>query len=372
MGKPRLNIGILTSSRADYGIYQPLLHALSKDPIFKMDIIAFGSHLKKAFGYTVNQIKADGFEVKYQIDNLIQGDSALDISKSYGNTINLFAEFWNKSHTNFDFVVCLGDRFEMAAAVNAGIPFNVPFAHLHAGETSEGAIDNIYRDQISLASKIHFIALAEFKDRVEKLIHKKATTTLTGAISLENIKSLPLLNLLEFKSRWNIDLSIPSILITVHPETIDYERNHKYSIELEKVITHLSGAHQLVITMPNADTMGSVYRKVYQKLDKKSKNICLVENLGSQSYYSAMKMCKIILGNSSSGIIEAASFKKYVINVGDRQKNRTCSDNVIHSSFKFEDIIKKTMKYIDKEYDGSNIYSKSNGVSAIIKTLKEF
>ena len=124
--------------------------------------------------------------------------------------------------------------------------------------------------------------------------------------------------------------------------------------------------------MPNADTMGSVYRKVYQKLDKKSKNICLVENFGSQSYYSAMKMCKIILGNSSSGIIEAASFKKYVINVGDRQKNRTCSDNVIQSSFKFEDIIKKTMKYIDKEYDGSNIYSKSNGVSAIIKTLKEF
>ena len=372
MGKPRLNIGILTSSRADYGIYLPLLQVLKKDIFFNLNIIAFGTHLKKKFGYTINEIKADGFKVPFEIDNLMKGDTAIDITKSYGNTVNLFAELWDESQDEFDLVICLGDRFEMAAAVNSGIPFNIQFAHLHAGETSEGAIDNIYRDQITLASKIHFISLPEFKTRVEDITHKKGTTTTTGAIGLENIKSLPLLNLLEFKSRWNIDLSIPSILITVHPETIDYERNHKYSIELEKVITHLSGAHQLVITMPNADTMGSVYRKVYQKLDKKSKNICLVENFGSQSYYSAMKMCKIILGNSSSGIIEAASFKKYVINVGDRQKNRTCSDNVIQSSFKFEDIIKKTMKYIDKEYDGSNIYSKSNGVSAIIKTLKEF
>jgi len=370
--KHRLNIGVLTSSRADYGIYLPLLKVLKKESFCKLEIIAFGTHLKDKFGRTVDHIISDGFDVKYSIDNLISGDKALDIARSYANTVDLFGDLWNEHRNRFDIVICLGDRFEMAAAVNAGIPFNINFAHLHAGETSEGAIDHIYRDQITLASKIHFISLPEFKTRVEEITQKKGTTTTTGAIGLENIKSFSLLNSKEFYSKWNIDLNIPSILITVHPETIDYERNHDYSIELEKLATHLSIEYQLVITMPNADTMGTLFRNVLHKTREKRKNIFLVENFGSQSYFSAMNMCKIVVGNSSSGIIEAASFNKYVINIGNRQKNRLCSKNVIHVPFKHEDIISATKQYIELEYDGENIYSFPEGIASIVEKLKNF
>ncbi len=372
MEKHRLNIGVLTSSRADYGIYLPLLKVLKKESFCKLEIIAFGTHLKDKFGRTVDHIISDGFDVKYSIDNLISGDKALDIARSYANTVDLFGDLWNEHRNRFDIVICLGDRFEMAAAVNAGIPFNINFAHLHAGETSEGAIDHIYRDQITLASKIHFISLPEFKTRVEEITQKKGTTTTTGAIGLENIKSFSLLNSKEFYSKWNIDLNIPSILITVHPETIDYERNHDYSIELEKLATHLSIEYQLVITMPNADTMGTLFRNVLHKTREKRKNIFLVENFGSQSYFSAMNMCKIVVGNSSSGIIEAASFNKYVINIGNRQKNRLCSKNVIHVPFKHEDIISATKQYIELEYDGENIYSFPEGIASIVEKLKNF
>ena len=189
-----MNIGVLTSSRADYGIYLPLLKAIKSDSFFNLKIIVFGTHLKDSFGYTLNQILHDGFEVNYTIDNLLKGDNPVDISLSYANTVKLFGEFWGKHDHEFDTVLCLGDRFEMAAAVNSGIPFNIGFGHLHAGETSEGAIDNIYRDQITMASKYHFVALNKFVSRVAQIVKRKDLITVTGAIGLENLKSIQLLD----------------------------------------------------------------------------------------------------------------------------------------------------------------------------------
>lgn len=365
-----MNIGVLTSSRADYGIYLPLLKEIKSDSFFNLKIIVFGTHLKYSYGYTVNQILNDGFDIKYKVDNLLNGDSPLDISLSYAKTVKLFGELWSEHQKEFDIVLCLGDRFEMAAAVNAGIPFNVVFGHIHAGETSEGAIDNVYRNQITSASSYHFISSPQFKLRVEGIVNKKGTTTHTGAIGLENIKTLPLLNKNEFKSKWNIDFSLPSILVTVHPETVNYNENYQHVAELEKVLMTLSARYQLVITMTNADTLGNLYRKMYEKMNLSTKNICLIENFGSQSYFSAMKMSRILIGNSSSGIIEAASFNKYVVNIGNRQKNRLCSKNVIHVPFNHKDIIIATKKYIELEYNGENIYSFPEGIASIIDKLK--
>lgn len=370
MEKHQVKIGVLTSSRADYGIYLPLLKAIKKESFCKLEIIAFGTHLKNKFGRTVDQIISDGFNVKYCIDNLIHGDQALDIVKSYANTVDLFGDFWCEHGSTFDVIICLGDRFEMAAAVNAGIPFNMNFAHLHAGETSEGAIDNIYRTQITSACNSHFISLPQFQSRVEKIVGKKGTTTLTGAISLENLKTISLLNHEEFMKQWGIDLTIPSILLTVHPETIDYNKNHHYVKELEKTLMELSSRYQIVITMTNADTLGNLYRNMYHKVSHLRSNICIVENLGSQSYFSAMEMTQLLIGNSSSGIIEAASFQKYAINIGDRQKNRLCSKNVVNVPFNHKDIIKATDQYIDLKFNGENIYSYPEGISLILEKLK--
>src|SRR5690606_5753673 len=145
-----MRVAVLTSSRADFGIYLPLLNRLKEDPFFQLEIIAFGTHLSKFHGYTLDQIKESGFTTIHEISSLLTNDDEVSIATSFGLTVLKFADFWDKH--SYDWVLCLGDRFEMAAAVQAGIPFGVRFAHLHGGETTLGAIDNIYRHQTSLAS----------------------------------------------------------------------------------------------------------------------------------------------------------------------------------------------------------------------------
>jgi GDP/UDP-N,N'-diacetylbacillosamine 2-epimerase (hydrolysing) len=369
MGRPRIKIGVLTSSRADYGIYLPLLKKLEDDKEIEMSLIVFGTHLKKHFGFTVRQIEMDGFRIDERIDCLRYGDKPEEIALNYAHTGTLFAKYWAKS--SFDIVLCLGDRFEMAAAVNAGVPFGISFAHLHAGETSEGAIDNIYRDQISLASELHFVSINVLQNRIENLTGKTKSTFYSGAISLENLKSIPLLSIEEFKIKWNIDFSSPTILMTVHPETVDVQSNIEYVHQLKSAIIELSETTHILVTMPNADTLGSLYREMFKGLrDKYPERINIIENLGTQSYFSAMKHCALLLGNTSSGIIEAATFKKHVLNIGDRQKGRIAGDNVVHVPFNHEVILKETKKYFGRTYNGINIYECKNGTRHIIQGLK--
>ena len=367
MGRPRINIGVLTSSRADYGIYLPLLKKMRDDKAIEFSLIVFGTHLKKDFGYTVQQIEMDGFSIDKRLDCLKYGDTPEDIAQNYAYTGSMFSKYWGK--TSFDMVLCLGDRFEMAAAVNAGIPHGISFAHIHSGESSQGAIDNIYRDQISLASELHFVSINTLQGRIEKLTGKMKTAFYCGAIGLENIQSMPLLSIEEFKAKWNIDLSIPTILMTVHPETIQPERNKNNIKELEKVLRELLDETQVLATMPNADTLGSLYRKMFDDM-KGIDNLKIVENLGTQSYFSSMEYCALLVGNTSSGIIEAASFKKYALNLGDRQKGRISGKNVVHVPFKHQIILEETKKHIGRTYSGENIYECKNGTQQIIRRIK--
>ena len=159
-----MKVGILTSSRADFGIYLPLLNYIKEIPLFDIEIIAFGTHLSKSHGYTIEMIEEIGFSKIYKISSLISNDDEESISTSYGLTIIKFGNFWAKN--KFDIVFCLGDRFEMSAAVQAGIPFGIKYAHFHGGEITLGAIDNIYRHQITLASLLHFTATKFFSRKV--------------------------------------------------------------------------------------------------------------------------------------------------------------------------------------------------------------
>jgi len=364
-----MKISVLTSSRADYGIYLPLLKKIQGDTDIDLSIIAFGTHLKTKFGSTIKQIEKDGFPVDHRIDNLKFGDSPKDIALNYAFTAQLFAELWG--NVEYDIVLCLGDRFEMAAAVTAGIPFGINFAHIHAGETSKGAIDNIYRDQISLASSLHFVAIKAFKTRIKDLVNKTNTVFYCGAIGLENIHNVDLLTYESFLNKWQINLYKPTILVTVHPETIDHKSNLKHTEALYSSLNKILERNQVLVTMPNADTFGSVYREMFKRLKKSNpESLFLIENLGTQSYFTAMKFCKLLIGNTSSGIIEAASFGKFVINLGNRQEGRTCGENVIHTPFEYNSIISVAFKYENATYSGTNIYEMDNGSALIIETLK--
>jgi len=364
-------IAILTSSRADYGIYLPLLQELKIESTFDLKIIVFGTHLSPFHGYTINQIIGDGFDVSYQIDTMLVGDSPNAIASAIALTLLKFSEFWKNHQSDFDLVFCLGDRYEMFGAVTAGIPFIIPMAHLHGGESTLGAIDNIFRHSITLASKYHFVSCEEHAKRIEELTGHGNNIFNIGALSLDKLTSINLLSIEEFYHKFMIDLNIPTILVTVHPETIESENNFANAEILGETLLELDN-FQVLITMPNADTYGYTIRKRLQKLPEESNHrIHCVENLGFQGYFSAMKYCSFLLGNSSSGIIEAASLGKYCINLGNRQKGRKQNQNCINVPFNRQLIMQSVEKIAqDPDYKGSNIYYKENVAKNICAILK--
>ncbi|MEL0008987.1 MAG: UDP-N-acetylglucosamine 2-epimerase [Flammeovirgaceae bacterium] len=366
-----MKIGILTSSRADYGIYVPLISKLSKDSRFELIIIAFGMHLQKQYGETIKEIERDNFGIIHKVKGMPKYDMPEDISKGYGKLIIEFSSYWKEN--KFDCVLASGDRFEMSAAVQAGIPFEVLFAHLHGGETTLGAIDNIYRHQITLASKMHFVASDVYRDKVIEIVGCSSNVFNVGALSLDGVDELILPDWDDVRSKFGIpDKSF--ILVTLHPETIQVQKNELYSSITFETLSELCQTYQIIITMVNADTMGKYYKDMAFKLKKKfSDSITLVDNFGKENYFSAMKSSKFLLGNSSSGIIEAASFGKYVVNVGNRQEGRAQSKNIINCKFDQNEMIEATHKALELEnFNGDNIYFRENVADTIIKTIKKF
>lgn len=365
-----MRVGILTSSRADYGIYLPLLQKMKSDSFFEMEIIAFGTHLSKSHGYTLNDIEKDGYTCIHAISSLISNDDEQSIASSYGLTVLKFSDFW-ASHT-YNLVFCLGDRFEMSAAVQAGIPFGVKFAHIHGGETTLGAIDNVYRHQITLASKLHFTATTIFKNKVADLIGSSEDVFDVGSLSLNDIKSFIPIDRAVFFEKFNIS-SEEFALVTFHPETMSLHENVQYAQEMKNALETISKKIFVIVTMPNADTQGSVYREAIEQLKKEfPERFLLIENFGKVNYFSAMYYAKNLIGNTSSGILEAASFGKYVVNVGDRQKGRVQSDNVLNCKFKERAMIAAVDKAMSFEkYNGKNVYFKECVADNIIKIIKE-
>ena len=366
-----MRILVLTSSRADFGIYLPLLKKLENDPFFQLEILAFGTHLSKAHGYTIDDIKRQGFKVQHKIETLPNDDSAFEIANSMGLATQKFAAFWEKKKKKIDLVLCLGDRYEMYAAVTAGIPFNLPFAHLHGGETTLGAIDNIFRHSISLASKLHFVATHSNGERLSEILGTQEGIHCVGALSLDNLKDIDILSLKEFEQNFQIDLSKKTILCTVHPETAGAVNNQQNIFELILVIEALKD-YQFLITLPNADTHSMEIRMALIIHFQYNPQVKLVENLGTRGYFSAMQHCAMLLGNTSSGIIEAASFGKYVINLGDRQKGREAGENVFQTPFETGKIIDQVreIEHLPKWSKG-NIYDNGGASNRIIEVLKQ-
>lgn len=366
-----MKIGVLTSSRADYGIYLPLLKKIKEDNSFELEIIAFGTHISKSHGFTLNEIEKNNYSKIHCIASLIANDDEQGIATSYALTALKFADFWQ--HNKFDLVFCLGDRFEMSAAVQAGIPFNVKFAHLHGGETTLGAIDNIYRHQITLASNLHFTAGELFSDRVIELTGNNKNVFTVGSLSLNEIEKFQPINKTEFHEKFNIQ-NKDFALITFHPETVNTEMNQYFASEMRKALSQVASKLFLVITMPNADTMGSVFRTEIEQLKNEfPAQVVCVENFGKENYFSAMYYAKLLIGNTSSGIIEAASFGKYVVNVGDRQKGRMQSDNIINTPFNYQNIIEAVDKVIvNKTFTGENKYYNQYAADLIINHIKQF
>lgn len=364
-----MNVTFLTSSRADFGILRPLIRKMADDNSFDVGIIVFGTHLSGQFGMTVDEIEQENFYIIARVETFAPGDGPDGISRVMGMTYMKFADIW-KDHPT-ELIICLGDRYEMFAAVGAAVPFNIPVAHISGGEVTEGAIDNVYRDALTLMATYHFASTDIYKENIIRIRGNAKNVYNVGALNLDNLKSLPLFSKEEFLEKYKIDLTIPTILITFHPETVSYKKNEIY---ISEIIAALKGAEgfQFVITMPNADTMGQLIREALANFIHMNPRAFGVESFGTRGYISCMKYCAFMLGNTSSGFVEASFFPKIVINLGDRQKGRILGKHIIDCPINKDAILSAINFAAHAEHIAEDqLYGIGNAAENISKILRE-
>ena len=304
-------IGVVTVARSDYGIYLPVLRKIQADPELELHLFVTGMHLSPEFGLTVKTIEEDGFQVQERIEMLLSSDTPECIAKSMGLGTIGFAQAFARSRP--DILMVLGDRFEMHAAVVASLPFKIPVAHIHGGESTEGAIDEGIRHSITKMSHLHFASTEFYARRIIRMGEEPWRVVVSGAPSLDNLHTVDLLTRpqISFEDRFGLHLEAPTLLVTYHPVTLEYENTETHVRELLAALAGLD--FNIVFTYPNADTQGRLIINRIQEFVDMHKQAQVVENLGTQGYFSLMAHSSAMVGNSSSGIIEAASFKLPVV-----------------------------------------------------------
>jgi len=318
-------IGVVTGARADYGIYLPILRAIQTDPELQLHLIVTGSHLDTKFGVTSNIIEEDGFPIGERVEMLAPSDSPQGIVESMGfGTIGFSRAF---DRVRPDILLLQGDRFEIHAAAVAALPFNIPVAHMHGGELTEGAIDDAFRHSITKLSHLHFVAANDYRRRVIQMGEAPWRVVVSGAPSLDNLNTMELLNRGELESQTGLNLKSNPLLVTYHPVTLEYQQTVWQVEQLLNAIE--SSEHSTVFTAPNADTGGRAIRKMIEDYVQKSPKAQFVDNLGTLRYYSLMALTSAMVGNSSSGLVEAPSMGLPVVNIGTRQHRRIRGQNVI-------------------------------------------
>ena len=318
-------IGVVTVARSDYGIYLPVLRKIQADPDLRLHLIVSGMHLSPEFGLTVRAIEADGFEVGERVEMLLSSDSPEGIAKSIGLGVIGFAQAYARHCP--DMLLVLGDRFEMAAAALAALSFKMPVAHIHGGEVTRGAIDDALRHSITKLSHLHFVATETYARRVAQLGEEPWRITVSGAPSLDNLHAIQLMTLDELEARYGLHLRPLPLLVTFHPATLEYERTEWQVGELLAALD--DAGLPVVFTLPNADTGGRIIQRMITDYIQERPSSYHVDNLGTQGYFSLMAVAEAMVGNSSSGIIEAPSFGLPVVNIGTRQVGRVRGANII-------------------------------------------
>lgn len=328
-------IGVVTGSRSDYGILLPLLRAVSNEPSLKLSLFVTGMHLSPEFGLTVKSIEADGFRIGERIEMLLSSDTPEGIAKSMGLGTIGFAQAYVRSRP--DILVVLGDRFEMHVAALAALSFKIPVAHVHGGESTEGAFDDALRHSMTKLSHLHFTATQEYARRVVQMGEEPWRVTVCGALSLDNLRTMKLLSRAELEARVGLPLERPPLLVTFHPVTLEYEETERHVRELLDALRRFD--MPMVFTLSNADTSGRLITRRIEEFVMGCPSTRLVDNLGTQTYFSLMAVAAAMVGNSSSGIIEAMAFGLPVVNIGTRQAGRLRPKNVIDVGYGCEEII---------------------------------
>lgn len=365
-------IGVVTVARSDYGIYLPVLRRIQADPDLHLHLIVAGMHLSPDFGLTVREIERDGFPIGDRVEMLLSSDTPEGIAKSMGLGTIGFAQSYARHRP--DVLVVLGDRFEMHAAAVAALPFKIPVAHIHGGELTQGAMDDALRHSITKMSHLHFVATEDYARRVIQMGEEPWRVVVSGSPSLDTLLSTRLLGRKELERRYKLDLAQPFLLVTYHPVTLEVEQLETQMSELLAALDEVGVA--TVFTYPNADTRSRLVIQMIREYAASRPQAQVVINLGTPGYISAMQIAAAMVGNSSSGIIEAASFKLPVVNIGTRQQGRTRAKNVIDVGYSRAEIVAGIRKALSPEFRASladlkNPYGDGHAAERIVQRLKE-
>lgn len=330
-------ICIVTGTRAEYGLLYWLIKEIQDDPDLEIQIVATGMHLSPEFGLTYKKIEEDGFRINEKVEMLLSSDTPNGLAKSIGLGVIGFADALERLKP--DILVVPADRFEIFAAAQAAMTLRIPMAHIYGGETTEGAIDEAIRHAITKMAHLHFTAAEQYRRRVIQLGEDPNHVLNFGAPGLDNLKKLKLLNRKSLENAINFNLGKISFLITYHPATLSDVLPEKSFEELLKAIDHFPDS-KIIFTKANADSAG---RKINKMLDnyveKNSHRAIVFTSMGQLLYLSAMKNVDIVIGNSSSGLLEAPTLKKPVVNIGNRQQGRLRAESIIDCEEKAEAII---------------------------------
>lgn len=364
-------IGVVTVGRSDYGIYLPILKRISAEPDLRLLLYVGGMHLSPEFGSTVQVIEADGFEIAERVEMAPASDRPEDIAKSMGRGTIGFAEAYTRSRP--DILLVLGDRFEMHSAVVAALPLRIPVAHIHGGELSEGAIDDALRHSITKLSHLHFVSAAAHAQRVIQMGEEPWRVIISGAPALDNLNTINLLSRAQLSKDYGLSEEESFLLVTYHPVTLEHEKTGEHMTELFQALDETGAT--VVFTYPNADTGSRAIIDAIHQYKAGNSRAHVMVNLGTQAYFSMMKHAAAMVGNSSSGIIEAASFKLPVVNIGNRQKGRLRAGNVIDVGYSQQEIAASIKRAITADFrqglaDLVNPYGDGSAAEKIVARLR--
>ena len=365
-------ICIITGTRAEYGLLSWVMRSIKDDSELTLQIIATGMHLSPEFDLTYQVIEQDGFKIDHKVEMLTSSDTSVGIAKSMGLGMIGFADALDALQP--DLIVVLGDRFEIFAAVSAALVARIPVAHLHGGETTEGAFDEALRHSITKMSHLHFVAAEVYRQRVILLGVQPDRVFLVGGLGIDNIKRLQLLNRAALEASLDFQLGHKSLLITFHPATLEEATAEKQMEELLASLATLKDT-QLIFTLPNADTGGRLLNKMVRNFVAQHANARAYDSLGQLRYLSCISHVDGVVGNSSSGLAEVPSFKKGTINIGDRQRGRLQAESIINCEPTRESISSALMKLNSAAFQSSltniiNPYGEGAASEKVVNILK--
>ncbi len=339
------DIAVVTIARSDFGIYYPILKEIQKRSDLSLKIIASGMHLSSKFGSTIAEVEKE-FDVFQKIESLVYSETPDGVGKTISKGVQGFTELFSKYKP--DILLILGDRFDMLPAVLAAFPFKIPIAHLHGGELTLGNIDDTIRHMISKAAHIHFPSTAVYANRLVQMGEEPWRIHVVGAPGLDTIRETKTWDLSTMQRQFGFEISQPYLLITFHPVTLDLEGTEVYINNLLSALKKVDCA--TIFTYPNADSTGSLIIEAINDFSSKNKNAHVIKNAGQVGYLSLMANAEAMVGNSSSGVIEAASYRLPVVNIGNRQEGRVFPENIIQCGYSSEEISGSILKAVSTDF----------------------